>query len=261
MMAALLSMTLGFAAQADDTKADGVLKDAKVLWESRDNASKLDDLIALLDRSEAEIASGTANVQAQIRVIYARALQRKGVVYTSDKNAKLAIFEKSMDQAKKSAAAVDSADAKYFYAAGLARWAETKGIMSSLGKKDELIANLTDAKSRKTLADASGEALEGWGPDRVLGKIYAKLPAFAGGNRVKSLELLNKAYAQAPKFALNSVFLAEVLGGGDAKEKAKACDVLSKLLAQDANTLMPERVIETKEEFKDAQELQGQLCK
>lgn len=242
------------------SQAEIILKDSAALWMSRDQQSKVEDLIKLIQTNETEVAKASPQIQAELRMLHTKALNRKGATWVMDKKEKMAIFELAMDSAKKSAAAVDSADAKYYYAAALARWAEAKGIMASLGKKDELIANLNDAKTRNSLAGTSGEALEGYGPDRVLGKIYSKLPGFAGGNRNKALELTKKSYDKAPDYAANALYYAEVLSGGNATEKKTACDVLFALLAKNPADIGGDRVIETREEFAQAQELKGQIC-
>jgi Tfp pilus assembly protein PilF len=52
-------------------------------------------------------------------------------------------------------------------------------------------------------------AVEGWGPDRVLGRMYYKLPFFKGGDNDKSIAHLEKSLAGAPSNALTRLYLAE----------------------------------------------------
>lgn len=79
----------------------------------------------------------------------------------------------------------------------------------------------------------SDEAVECYGPDRVLGRLYYKLPFFKGGDNKKSLEYLEKAVKGCPANALSKLYLAETLKAEGEKVRAKA-------LAQEIVAMTPD---------------------
>jgi tetratricopeptide (TPR) repeat protein len=65
-------------------------------------------------------------------------------------------------------------------------------------------------------------AVEGWGPDRVLGRLYYKLPWFKGGDKKKSIAYLEKSLTGAPTNALTRLYLAESYRSKGMKSEAIA---------------------------------------
>lgn len=62
---------------------------------------------------------------------------------------------------------------------------------------------------------------EDGGPDRVLGRVFFKLPGFAGGDKKKSLEHLLKSKEYGPEDTLTRIYLAETYLALKEKDKAK----------------------------------------
>lgn len=92
-------------------------------------------------------------------------------------------------------------------------YGETKGIFKSLSMVPEI-------KQEMAAALAIDPSVEGGGPDRVLGRLYFKLPGFKGGDNKKSIEHLEKSLRDAPTNALTRLYLAETCKSEGMKEKA-----------------------------------------
>jgi hypothetical protein len=114
---------------------------------------------------------------------------------------------------------------------------------------------------RDTHTQQKGESIDGFGPNRILGRVYFKLPFLAGGSRSKSLENLKIAYAQAPQYFMNGIYLAETLHDGNDSEKAQACVILKEISAKTPEAGLLQRLPENKEDIADAQKLLSQLCR
>ena len=63
---------------------------------------------------------------------------------------------------------------------------------------------------------------EDGGPDRVMGRVYFKLPGFAGGSKDKSLEHLEKSKEYGPEDVVTRLYLAETLLDHKRVEDARA---------------------------------------
>ncbi len=259
MMCSMLA-AFGFAAsvKADDDSAREKMEAGRDLYAQRGDLSKNDQAIATLNEA-AGLVESDDDLKYEILILESRAVYWKGNNQT-DKDQKKATHDQAMTLCKAAMALNDDyADAHYFYGINLARWAEANGVISSLFRKDELMKTMADAMDRNTLAGAAGETIDGYGPHRTLGRVYFKLPGFAGGSNDKSVKELDKAYANAPTLALNAVYLAETLADGNKDQKARARDILDQLLSKDASTLNPDRVPETQQEFNDARAIRKGL--
>jgi hypothetical protein len=155
----------------------------------------------------------------------------------------------------------DYAEAYYYYGVALGRWAEANGVTSSLGRKDELMQAMKDAKVRTTREDAKGETIDGMGPDRILGRTYYKLPFFAGGSRSEALKYLGNAFKLEAKFFMNGIFYAEALAdGGSADETTQACQILKDISSKNPEDGYAVRLPENKEDIADAQKAYKKIC-
>ncbi len=259
-----LSLLMGLLAtslpaRADDKSAATKLADAIALYNSRTDAAKVTQALALIKAAITEATSD--EVKYDLMMLQCKVLYWKGTHTTGDAN-KITIHDEAKQTADAAKALLpDYADAFYWSAAHLGRWAEAKGIIASLSKKNEIMKTLEAIFELNTRAGDAGETLEGFGPDRILGRLYFKLPGFAGGNLATSIKHLDVSYTKGPQIALNMVWYAESLAGGNASQKAKAKQILDEMLAKDPNTLNLDRVPETIEEFKDARTLRTQLGK
>lgn len=81
-------------------------------------------------------------------------------------------------------------------------YGEARGVLKSLF----LVDDIKRAMNKVIELDRS---YEDGGPDRVLGRVYFKLPGFAGGDNKKSLEHLLKSKEFGPNDALTRCYLAD----------------------------------------------------
>jgi len=260
LMLATALPSIAFATPEEDLAA------AQKLYEERQPFSEdqtteswanLKQSIELSEKAAAEATDEDLKYDAFIftsSVYYFRGILRE------KKQDRLDDFTSALESAQKASQINDEyADAYYHYSISLARWAETKGVLESLKRKGELLDNLELATSKFSKEGDLGEALDGYGPYRTLGRVYFKLPGFAGGSRTKSLDYLKQAYDNAPEFALNIVYYVDTLYDGNSSEKAEACRIIDELLANDPATYNPDRTVETTQDFRTAQELRAKM--
>jgi hypothetical protein len=253
----LLALSSGFSASADDGIAREKLALAQTLYSEREDLAKNELAIQALVVAEAEAQD--QDLLYDVLLLSSRAVYWKGMHATTDKD-RLALFEKAYTQAARAKEVNEEyADAYYLYGVALARWAETKGVMESLSRKKELFDNMEETLTRDARSGRAGEEIEGFGANRITGRVYFKLPVFAGGSRAKALENLKKAYEGAANYAINVNYYAEALYDGNAEEKKQACALLDALLLKDPTTINPDRVPETKEEFVISRKLRSEM--
>lgn len=259
----LLVTTVSFAAdKASETDYNNALE----LYQHRDTKDRDGNFTNVLNAIEilkkAATTADTTELKYDIAVLTSRCHYWIGQ-HNDEKSIKLERFQAAMDAAVAAKKLSDDyAEGYFFYGVALSRWAEANGVMASLGKKDELIKTMKETQVRVTRAEKGGETIDGQGPDRILGRIYFKLPGFAGGSRTESLKHLSIAYKQEPYFFLNGIFYAETLatGGSDA-EKTQACDILKTISSKKADDGYLDRIPENQEDINDAQTLLNKLCK
>jgi len=229
----ILLACVSFADQLEDA-TDLYLNRGDVLFEANPQQAAVqlaDEIISL--------ASASSSYEAKILV--AKAAYFKGSALT-EKSAKLAAFEQGIVSARNAIAlgkkSGDPADGYFYAGTNLGRWAQTNGVMASLARKDELAQYMKDSMSRLAQSGMPGASLEGYGPHRLLGRMYFKLPSFAGGNIELSLQHLEIAYQkgyvdalEGEKFALGAVFYAESLIKAGRKDQARA--ILDDILQYD----------------------------
>ncbi len=139
---------------------------------------------------------------------------------------KIAKYESGMEWAKK-AEALDPkrVEGPYWLGCLIGVFGEAKGITSSLF----LVDDMEEALKRAEAIDAT---FDGGGPQRVLGRLFFKLPWAAGGSNDKALKYLRSAIKSAPTMPYTAVYLGEVLIDEDEEKEAK--ELLNKLLAAPA---------------------------
>jgi tetratricopeptide (TPR) repeat protein len=126
----------------------------------------------------------------------------------------LALFQDGIDRARAAVAANPKGAEGHFWLGVLdGVYGETKGMFKSLAMVPEIKAEMKAAMDLDP-------AVEGFGPDRVLGRLFYKLPGFKGGDNKKSIEHLEKSVQGAPTNALTRLFLAEVYKSEGMKDKA-----------------------------------------
>ena len=105
-------------------------------------------------------------------------------------------------------------DGYYWLGVNYGVYGEAKGVLKSLF----LVDDIKRAMNKVVELDRSYE--EG-GPDRVLGKMYFKLPGFAGGSNDKSAEHLLKSLEYGPNDPLTRYYLADTYLALKEVEKAR----------------------------------------
>lgn len=135
--------------------------------------------------------------------------------HTEKKKERQTIFAQGVYHAQK---AIDieseKPDGYYWHGVNNGKYGETRGVLKSLF----LVKPIKEAMNKVIELDRSYE--EG-GPDRVLGRVYFKLPGFAGGSKDKSLEHLLKSKEYGPNDAVTRIYLAETYLAKDEKDKAR----------------------------------------
>lgn len=127
---------------------------------------------------------------------------------------KIAIFEDGIGRAREAVRLrPDGVEGHFWLGVLLGVYGEARGVLKSLALVPEIRAEMEWCLK----ADPS---VEGWGPDRVLGRMLYKLPFFKGGDNHKSREHLERSLAGAPTNALTRLYLAETLKALGMKERA-----------------------------------------
>jgi tetratricopeptide (TPR) repeat protein len=95
-------------------------------------------------------------------------------------------------------------DGYYWRAVNNGKYGETRGVLKSL-------ALVKPIKSDLNKVIELDRSYEDGGPDRVMGRVYFKLPGFAGGSKDLSLEHLEKSKEYGPEDVVTRLYLAETL--------------------------------------------------
>jgi hypothetical protein len=136
----------------------------------------------------------------------------------------------------------------------LGQWGAANGVMKSLSKWPELKANM------QVIIDLGQGKINDYGPYRVLGRGYFKIPSMLGGSVDKAIQYLSSA-VKGSKAAgqiysvngFNNTYLAEALNSNGKTADAK--QLLNEFLKADPKTLNPILVPENQQAQSDAKEL------
>jgi len=136
--------------------------------------------------------------------------------HTDSKKEKKVIFSQGIYYAKKAIELEpEKPDAYYWLGVNYGVYGEARGVMKSLF----LVDDIKEAMNKVIELD---RMYEDGGPDRVLGRVYFKVPGIAGGSKDKSLEHLLKSKEIGPEDALTRVYLADTYLALKEVEKARA---------------------------------------
>ncbi len=200
------AMCLCAAAVAADTAA--MMKQADDAWAQRADKAKTQEAA---DLYEAILVEEPTNYDAAWKA--AKALYRVGDKGPDD--AKEATFEKAVNLAKKAVQIKpDDPMGHYWLGVVYGQYGKAKGISKSLSLVDPI-------KEEMAFVISKDPKFEGGGAQRVLGRLYFKLPGLFGGDNDKSIEYLEEAVKIGPNYYLNHVFLAETLADEGEDERAE----------------------------------------
>lgn len=147
--------------------------------------------------------------------------------HTDSNKDKKVIFSQGIYYAKKAIAlAADKPDGYYWLGVNYGVYGEARGVLKSLFLVD-------DIKEAMNKVVELNRAYEDGGPDRVLGRVYFKLPGFAGGDMKKSLEHLLKSKEFGPNDSLTRCYLADTYI--ELKEYSKAKEELEFVLNMESD--------------------------
>lgn len=253
ILSAISFLAFSVPSIADDIKED--YKKAAEFFGNRDAKApdQIEKSIEILERIENKTED--VSLKYDIVLLSAQAYFWKGF-HAASRDERKSLHEVGMEKAK---AAIqlnpNLAEGYYGYAVNLARWGLAKGILESLFRKGELEEYLKKTMDHVSRTGESGETVDGYGPYKILGRMYIKLPGFAGGSYKTSKEYLKTAHELAGDFAINTVYYAATLYKGDKTDKALAKTFLEELLKKDPNSFNPERLPESKEALDEAKRL------
>jgi len=136
--------------------------------------------------------------------------------HTESNKEKKAIFSQGIYYAKKAIEVKpDKPDGYYWLGVLDGVYGEARGVLKSLF----LVKPIKEAMNKVIELDRS---YEDGGPDRVLGRVYYKLPGFAGGDNKKSLEHLLKSKEFGPNDPVTRCYLADTYLELKEVDKARA---------------------------------------
>ncbi len=148
-------------------------------------------------------------------------------IRTKSKKEKKVIFGQGLYYGKKAVALEsEKPDGHYWLGVSYGVYGHTRGVLKSLS----FVKPIKEAMNKVIELD---RGYEDGGPDRVLGRVYFKLPGFAGGSKKKSLEHLLKSKELAPNDPLTRCYLADTLLS--LKEEDKAREELEYVLSMESD--------------------------
>ncbi len=161
---------------------------------------------------------------------------------TEVKKEKKIIFGQGLYYAKKAVALEpEKPDGNYWLGVSYGVYGEVRGVLKSLS----FVKLIKEAMNKVIELD---RGYEDGGPNRVLGRVYFKVPGFAGGSKKKSLEHLLKSKELGPNDALTRLYLADTLLS--LKEEDKAREELEYVLSMESDPRWITGVDDYKEDAK-----------
>jgi len=136
--------------------------------------------------------------------------------HTEKKKEKKTIFAQGVYNAERAMELEpEKVDGYYWRGVNNGKFGEAKGILKSLA----LVKPIKRDMNKVIELDKN---YEGGGADRVLGRVYFKLPGLAGGSKKKSLEHLERSKELGPEDAMTRVYLGETFLAIKEIEKSRA---------------------------------------
>lgn len=168
--------------------------------------------------------------------------------HEADNDKKQELFWKGVEHAKAATEiAPDKPEGFFWLGVSYGVYGEAKGIFKSLS----LVNPMKEALEKALSIDKNCEC---GGPDRVLGRLYYKLPFFKGGSNKKSIEYLKKSLDLCKVNTLTRLYLADTYMSEDMDKEAE--EQLNLILSGEAD---PKYAPETEENKVEAKKLLEKL--
>jgi hypothetical protein len=249
---AMLVMSVSAFAQSTIENAEELYSNRGTLAQNANTAANIYNGLANATTDKVEKAE-LLMLSAKARYFYANSL--------SDKDKKETLHKIGYETALKAVNILKNfssdeeeemyALAQYEYGANLGKWAEARGISSSLGKWPDLREAMEKIIDLDTYYDVNA-----YGANRILGRGYFKVPGLMGGDKKKAKALLEEANEETlhDDYGI-SIYSTNVLYLADSykkKSKKKACKMLKALVSVDPAVYNADRIPETKTDIKEA---------
>jgi tetratricopeptide (TPR) repeat protein len=205
-----LSLLVGTAI-AQQTAPESSLAAARAAYDQRADPTRATAALELFQKAAIEDGRAYEPRWEGARAAYYLGTYARATAPDAEK---MAIFTTGIGLAK-DAVALNAKGAEGHFWLGVlwAVYGEAKGIFKSLS----LVPTVKGEMQTSLDIDP---AVEGWGPDRTLGRVYFKLPFFKGGDNKKSIEHLERSRQGAPTNALTMLYLAETCRSEGMKPRA-----------------------------------------
>lgn len=166
---------------------------------------------------------------------------------TENNKEKKAIFQQGIYHAKKAVELEpNKVDGHFWLGVNYGVYGEAKGVLKSLF----LVKPIKQEMNKVLELDRTYES---GGADRVLGRVYFKLPGFAGGDNKKSVEHLLKSRELGPNDGLTRIYLADTYLALDQVEKAR--EELDYVLKMESDPNDPSSIAELPGQKGDARKM------
>lgn len=235
------------------------IEEAKDLFEKRGENASNAELAANLFNSLAKSASSPKE-KAILKTKEAQALYYFGGFQPNDSKKK-EVYNKGVEAAKdafsildtnKDATKTEKAEAHYFFAINLGKWAEANGVLASLSRWPEL-------KEQLDIIDSLDKSVEDYGSLRTRARALHKLPFGDKSEAEKILETaatntMNETFGIGNNTTANLYYL-DILAKN--RKTEKFCEVfagmeeLSKASDEELKEFNPHKLPETKNDIKN----------
>lgn len=233
-LAVLLSACTVLAQESSPPESADPMAHADAHFQARANSEELKQAV----KSYEDVCSNDGtNYEAHWRL--ARCIYYYGVREPS-RDVRQQLFQKGIDAAKKAIALQPrKAEGHFWLGVNYGVFGEAKGVMKSLS----LVGPIKTEMNAVLRIDPN---CEGGGPDRVLGRLYYRLPWIAGGSKKQSFEYLQKSLKLAPTNTLTKLYLSDTLWSlGQKAESRKQLEEI--LTLQPDPRWLPEYEVDRKE--------------
>jgi tetratricopeptide (TPR) repeat protein len=199
-----------FALNASAQTPEELIKQADELYDEMQDMGTAKEALALYRKALIEAEDKYEPYWKVARMLYFVGS------HTEDKKTRQTTFSQGVYHAEKAVALEpEKPDAYYWRGVCNGKYGETRGVLKSLSLVKPIKADMNKVLELE-------HTYEDGGADRVLGRVFFKVPGFAGGSKDKSLEHLQKSKELGPEDALTRVYLAETLLDKKMVEEAKA---------------------------------------